>query len=123
VAQTDGTIAVLDLDDRPAVDTELLRERLLRLHDLATEELQRRRTAAELEPVEAAPVPIEALSSISRELPRLARNAPRAAATSCAACSAGRRRSCRGRRSWPHATAAATPPPTSSASTASGPSR
>jgi len=70
----------LELDGTPVVDTRLLRERLLRLYELAGDELQRRRTAAELEPAEVAPVPIEKLSSISRELPRLARHAPRAAA-------------------------------------------
>ncbi len=70
-----------DIDDLPAaVDTRLLRDRLFRLHALAGEELQRRRAAAELEPAEVAPVPIEKLSSIPRELPRLARGAPRAAA-------------------------------------------
>jgi len=84
VAQSDGGIAVFDLDarvdDEPRVDTSLLRERLIRLHDLATEEIHRRRAAAELEPAEVAPVPVEKLSSISREIPRLARSAPRAAA-------------------------------------------
>jgi 1-acyl-sn-glycerol-3-phosphate acyltransferase len=69
-----------DRETAAAVDTRLLRERLFRLHELAGDELQRRRAAAELEPAEAAPIPIDRLSSISRELPRLARSAPRAAA-------------------------------------------
>jgi 1-acyl-sn-glycerol-3-phosphate acyltransferase len=70
-----------DSDDAPeaTVDTRLLRERLLHLHELAGDELQKRRAAAELEPAEASPVPINRLSSIPRELPRLARHAPRAA--------------------------------------------
>lgn len=83
VLDDDGDIAITDLDgfdDIPAVDTRLLRERLLRLHDLANDEIRRRRAAAELEPAEIAPVAIEKLSSISREIPRLARHAPRAAA-------------------------------------------
>jgi 1-acyl-sn-glycerol-3-phosphate acyltransferase len=69
------------LDDTagPTIDTRLLRERLLHLHELAGDELQRRRAAAELEPASASPVPIDRLSSIPRELPRLARSAPRAA--------------------------------------------
>jgi 1-acyl-sn-glycerol-3-phosphate acyltransferase len=67
-------------DGEPAVvDTRLLRDRLLRLHELAGDELRRRRAAAELEPAVSAPVPVERLSSIVRELPRLARSAPRGA--------------------------------------------
>jgi 1-acyl-sn-glycerol-3-phosphate acyltransferase len=61
------------------VDTTLLRDRLVRLHDLAGQELERRRAGAELEPVSVAPVPVERLSSFSREVPRLARGAPHAA--------------------------------------------
>jgi 1-acyl-sn-glycerol-3-phosphate acyltransferase len=66
--------------DEPEVDTRLLRRRLARLYDLASEELDRRRSAAELEPAFSAPVPIGQLSSLSRELPRLARGMPHAAA-------------------------------------------
>jgi 1-acyl-sn-glycerol-3-phosphate acyltransferase len=73
----------IGMDD--PVDTRLLRERLYRLHDLATDELQRRRAAAELEPAQSAPVPIDRLSSITRELPRLARMAPHAAAEALSA--------------------------------------
>jgi 1-acyl-sn-glycerol-3-phosphate acyltransferase len=74
--------ADIDVDAQmtAAVDTRLLRERLLRLHELAGEELERRRDAAELEPAVSAPVPIKRLSSLSREVPRLARNVPHAAA-------------------------------------------
>jgi len=67
-------------DDTPRIDTQLLRQRLQRLHDLAGDELERRRSAAELEPVSFAPVPVRRLSSLSREMPRLARNAPHVAA-------------------------------------------
>ncbi|HEV7678943.1 MAG TPA: lysophospholipid acyltransferase family protein [Candidatus Dormibacteraeota bacterium] len=72
--------ADFDAQMSAAVDTRLLRERLMRLHDLAGEELQRRRAAAELEPAVSAPVPIHKLSSLSREVPRLARSMPQAAA-------------------------------------------
>jgi 1-acyl-sn-glycerol-3-phosphate acyltransferase len=73
--------AIDEVDDTTAatVDTRLLRERLMQLHELAGDELRRRRAAAELEPAAAAPVPIDRLSSIPRELPRLARKAPHAA--------------------------------------------
>jgi len=69
-------------DEAPVTpaDTALLRKRLERLHDLAGDELERRRDSAELEPAFGAPVPVERLSSISREMPRLARNLPHAAA-------------------------------------------
>ncbi len=67
-------------DDTPRIDTQLLRQRLQRLHGLAGDELQRRRDAAELEPVRFAPVPVRRLSSLSREMPRLARNVPHVAA-------------------------------------------
>ena len=69
----------VELPGSPAVDTSLLRKRLERIHDLAGDELERRRTTAELEPYVGAPVPITRLSSISREMPRLARSAPHAA--------------------------------------------
>ena len=59
-----GETEILGVDT--SVDTRLLRERLYRLHELATDELQRRRIAAELEPAHAAPVPIKEPSSISR---------------------------------------------------------
>jgi 1-acyl-sn-glycerol-3-phosphate acyltransferase len=61
------------------VDTTLLRERLMRLHDMAGEELERRRNTAELEPARSAPVDVEQLSSFTREIPRLARSVPHAA--------------------------------------------
>ena len=67
------------------VDTTLLRERLVRLHDLAGDELERRRAEADLEPASAAPVPVEQLSSFSREMPRLARGVPHAAAEALSA--------------------------------------
>jgi 1-acyl-sn-glycerol-3-phosphate acyltransferase len=56
-----------------------LRTRLLRLHAATEAELERRRSAAELVPADALPVPVRELSSIGRELPRLATEAPRAA--------------------------------------------
>jgi 1-acyl-sn-glycerol-3-phosphate acyltransferase len=71
--------AIEELDE-PEVDTTLLRRRLARLYDLASEELDRRRSDAELEPAFSAPVPVGQLSSLSRELPRLARGVPHAAA-------------------------------------------
>ncbi len=49
-----------------------------RLGGAIDEELQRRRIAAELEPAGVAPVDIDGLSSISRDLPRLAGHAARA---------------------------------------------
>ena len=80
------TAGETQLDETPRnghaarVDTTLLRQRLMDLHDKAGEELERRRSTAELEPALAAPVDVEQLSSIPRELPRLARRAPHAAA-------------------------------------------
>jgi len=70
----------IELEGSPSLDDRLLRERLNRLHKLASDELRRRDNAAALEPAETAPVAIDRLSSITRELPRLARNAPHAAA-------------------------------------------
>jgi len=58
----------------------VLRQRLTRLHEMATDEIDRRRSHTELEPVIGEPVPIRKLSSISREMPRLARGVPHAAA-------------------------------------------
>ena len=72
----DGAV---ELPGNPAIDTSLVRKRLERLHELAGDELERRRNTAELEPYVGAPVAIRRLSSISREMPRLARNAPHAA--------------------------------------------
>jgi 1-acyl-sn-glycerol-3-phosphate acyltransferase len=68
-----------------SIDTTLLRERLLRLHDLAGAELERRRSAAELEPASSAPVAVDRLSSFAREVPRLARGVPHAAAEALSA--------------------------------------
>ncbi len=86
VEPADGDVDDRDDTDEPAaddddvVDTTLLRQRLTHLHSLATAELARRRPGAALEPAEGAPVPVERLSSIAREVPRLARNVPHAAA-------------------------------------------
>jgi 1-acyl-sn-glycerol-3-phosphate acyltransferase len=76
VVDTNGTVPV----NGHAVDPDPLRARLQRLREMADSELERRRATAELEPVVSAPVPVEQLSSIARELPRLARHAPRVAA-------------------------------------------
>jgi 1-acyl-sn-glycerol-3-phosphate acyltransferase len=83
--ETAGDAALDDDDTRNAdetepIDAQLLRQRLMRLRTLAEDELQRRRDAAELEPVSFAPVPVQRLSSLSREMPRLARNVPHVAA-------------------------------------------
>jgi len=62
-----------------------LRARLLRLHAATEEELERRRSAAELVPADALPVPVRELSSIAHELPRLFAETPRAAAAAASA--------------------------------------
>src|SRR5437588_7107234 len=58
-----------------AGEEDALRAQLLRLQRTTEEELARR-SGASLEPADAAPVPIERLSSISREIPRLASQWP-----------------------------------------------
>jgi 1-acyl-sn-glycerol-3-phosphate acyltransferase len=58
-----------------ARDEDALRAQLLQLQRAAEKELARR-SGASLEPADAAPVPIEKLSSISREIPRLASQWP-----------------------------------------------
>jgi 1-acyl-sn-glycerol-3-phosphate acyltransferase len=55
-----------------------VRTRLLRLHAAATTELERRR-AGDLEPADSVPVPVKALSSVARDLPRLLRRSTGAA--------------------------------------------
>ena len=64
---------------RPA-QSEEVRARLRRLHAATLEELERR-SAAGLEPADSVPVPVETLSSVTRDLPALLRRTARAALT------------------------------------------
>jgi 1-acyl-sn-glycerol-3-phosphate acyltransferase len=90
--QSDATRDSLELDGavvlRPrrapgprrarAARSEEVRNRLRRLHVATTEELERRRIDG-LEPADSVPVPVETLSSVTRDLPRLVRRSARAA--------------------------------------------
>jgi 1-acyl-sn-glycerol-3-phosphate acyltransferase len=62
---------------RPARSEEV-RARLRRLHAATSEELERR-SAAGLEPADSVPVPVDTLSSVTRDLPALLRRSAHAA--------------------------------------------
>jgi 1-acyl-sn-glycerol-3-phosphate acyltransferase len=62
-----------------------LRKRLEKLRQATSDEVERRRNAAALEPADGLPVPVKELSSISREVPRLVADLPRAAVAAAAA--------------------------------------
>jgi 1-acyl-sn-glycerol-3-phosphate acyltransferase len=61
-----------------AARADEVRARLLQLHAATIEELERRR-AGDLEPADSVPVPVQTLSSVTRDLPRLVRRSAGAA--------------------------------------------